>query len=50
MSKWKTSPLVLETPFPFSFGVNERENQDTDQLTGYSIPVCLWKKDANPNQ
>ena len=46
----KTSPLVLETPFPFSFGVSERKNQENNQLNGYSIPVCLWKKDANPNQ
>ena len=29
--------------------MNEK-NQETDQLNGYSIPVCLWKKDANPNQ
>ena len=34
----KLIPLVVETPFLFSFG------------TGYSIPVCLWKKDAEPNQ
>ena len=46
----KTSPLVLETPFLFSFGVSERKNQETNQLNGYSIPVCPWKKDANPNQ
>ena len=46
----KTSPLVLETPFLFSFGVSERKNQETNQLNGYSIPVCLWKKDANPDQ
>ena len=46
----KTSPLVLETPFLFSFGVSERKNQETNQFNGYSIPVCLWKKDANPNQ
>ena len=46
----KTSPLVLETPFLFSFGATERKNQETNQLNGYSIPVCLWKKDANPNQ
>ena len=45
----KLSPLVLETPFLFSFGVNERKNQ-TNQLNGYSIPVCLWKKDEKPNQ
>ena len=46
----KTSPLVLETPFLFSFGVSERKNQETNQLNGYSIPVCLWKKDEKPNQ
>ena len=50
LSNGKTSPLVLETPFLFSFGVSERKNQETNQLNGYSIPVCLWKKDANPNQ
>ena len=44
----KTGALALETPFLFSFGVNERKNQENDQLTGYLIPV--WKKDANPNQ
>ena len=46
----KTTPLVLETPFLFSFGVSERKNQETNQLNGYSIPVCLWKKDEKPNQ
>ena len=46
----KTGALALETPFLFSFGVNERKNQENDQLTGYSIPVCLWKKDEKPNQ
>ena len=47
-SNGKKGPLVIETPLLFSFGVTERKNQDTDQLTGYSIPVCLWKKDENP--
>ena len=46
----KLSPLVLETPFLSSFGVSERKNQETNQLNGYSIPVCLWKKDEKPNQ
>ena len=46
----KLSPLVIETPFLFSFGVSERKNQETGQLNGYSIPVCLWKKDEKPNQ
>ena len=46
----KISPLVLETPFLFSFGVSELKNQETNQLNSYSIPVCLWKKDEKPNQ
>ena len=43
----KFSPLVVETPFLFSFGISERKDQE---ISGYSIPVCLWKKDAEPNQ
>ena len=27
-----------------------KKNQETNQLNGYSIPVCLWKKDEKPNQ
>lgn len=29
------------------FWCKREKNQDTDPLTGYSIPVCLWKKDKN---
>ena len=43
-SNGNNGPLVVGTPFLFCFGVNERKNQETDQPTGYSIPVCLWKK------
>ena len=46
----KNTPLVVEIPFLFSFGVSKRKNQETGKLTGYSIPVCLWKKDQEPNQ
>ena len=46
----KISPLVVETPFLFSFGVSKRINQETRELNGYSIPVCLWKKDKKQNQ
>ena len=45
----KKGPLVIETPFLFSFGVNEKKDQNTNKLVGYSIPVCLWEKDSNPN-
>ena len=40
----KERPLVIETPVLFSFGVNEKKNQETNKLVGYSIPVCLWAK------
>ena len=46
----KTTPLVVATPFLFSFGIIERKDQETNKVNGYSIPVCLWKKDAEPNQ
>ena len=46
----KTTPLVASTPFLFSFGKSERKDQETNKINGYSIPVCLWKKDATPNQ
>ena len=41
----KKGPLVIESPFLFSFGVNERRDKVTNSLVGYSIPVCLWSKD-----
>ena len=46
----KLTPLVVETPFLFSFGIRERKDQETTKISGYSIPVCLWKKDAEPNK
>ena len=46
----KLTPLVIETPFLFPFGISERKDQETNKVSGYSIPVCLWKKDAEPNQ
>ena len=48
-SNGKKGALVIETPFLFSFGVNEKKNQETNKLVGYSIPVCLWAKDSVPN-
>ena len=42
----KLTPLVVETPF----GISERKDQETNKISGYSIPVCLWKKDVEPNQ
>ena len=45
----KKGALIIETPLLFSFGVNEKKNQETGKLVGYSIPVCLWSKDSEPN-
>ena len=45
----KKGDLVIETPFLFSFGVNKKRNQETGKLVGYSIPICLWAKDSEPN-
>ena len=44
----KPGPLVIETPFLFSFGVNERKSQETGEIVGYTLPVCLWGKDEKP--
>ena len=42
----KKGPLVIETPFLFSFGVTERRSKDeSNKLVVYTIPVCLWSKD-----
>lgn len=49
-SNGKNGASVIETPFLFSFGVTERLNQETNQLTGYSIPICLWDKESQPNE
>ena len=45
----KKGQLIIETPLLFSFGVNEKKNQETNTLVGYSIPICRWAKDSEPN-
>ena len=45
----KKGSFIIETPLLFSFGVNEKKNQETGKLVGYSIPICLWNKDSEPN-
>ena len=45
----KKGQLIIETPLLFSFGVNEKKNQETNKLVSYGIPVCLWAKDSEPN-
>lgn len=64
-SKFKYQRVKIETKFLngknqrwfnnrdavcFSFGVNEKKSQETDKLVGFSIPVCLWEKDGQPNE
>ena len=44
----KVGPLVIASPFLFSFGVNERKSQETGEIVGYTLPVCLWGKDEEP--
>ena len=48
-SKTKKGPLIVETPFLFSFGVSENIDKKSGKLNGYTIPVCLWSKDSKPN-
>ena len=40
----KKGALVIESPVLLSFGVNEKKNQETGKLVGYSMPVCLWRQ------
>lgn len=42
-------PLVVVTPFLFSFGVSKNLDKKSGKLNGYSIPVCLWQRDSRPN-
>ena len=44
----KQGPLILESPLFFSFGVSERKDIKSDELTGYCLPICLWEKNSNP--
>ena len=46
----KKGALVVESPVLFSFGLSEKKNQETKNLVGYSIPVCLWGRDSVPDQ
>ena len=45
----KKGSLIIETPLLLSLGINEKKNQETKKLVGYSIPICLWAKDSEPN-
>ena len=45
----KKGQLIIESTLLFSFGENVKKNQETGKLVGYSIPVCIWSKDREPN-
>lgn len=38
--------LVLDTPKLFSFGVSENTDPATSKVNGYTMPLCLYTKDA----
>ena len=44
----KPGPLVIETPFLFSFGVQERMDGENNTVEGYTLPVCLWGTEGEP--
>ena len=46
--KKKKGPLIVETPYLYSFGVSKNVDAKTNKLNGYSLPICLWSKDSNP--
>ena len=38
--------LVFQTEELFSFGVSENKDSETGKVTGYTLPLCMWNKDA----
>lgn len=38
--------LILSTSRLFSFGVSENTSMDSGAVNGYTMPLCLWTKDA----
>ena len=37
--------LIIPTPELFSFGVGENTSQETGQVTGHTMSLCLWNRD-----
>ena len=48
-SRHLTTPLVIESPLLFSFGV-QKNVDEVENLIGYSIPTCLWSDYKQPSQ
>lgn len=45
-SSGKVVPLIIDTPGElFSFGIQENKSSETGQVTGHSMPLCIYKKD-----
>jgi hypothetical protein len=42
--------LVFPTERLFSFGVSENVSQETQKVTGYTFPLCLWSRDGPTKQ
>ena len=45
----KTRSFSNRIPIFFQFGVCKRNDPKTKDLSGYTLPVCLWAKDQNPS-
>jgi hypothetical protein len=39
-------PLMVSTGKVFSFGLGENVSQETQKVTGYSMPLCLYNRDG----
>jgi hypothetical protein len=42
--------LLIETEELFSFGVNENRDTKTQELTGYSLALCLYSNASDPTE
>ena len=38
--------LIIPTESLYSFGISENVNQESDKVTGYTFPLCLWNRDG----
>lgn len=41
--------LILPTERLFSFGIQQNVSQETGKVNGYSMPLCMWSKEDDPN-
>ena len=38
--------LILKTSMVFSYGVQENRDMKTNDINGYTLPLCMWNKDG----